>query len=247
VNLVNRAASAAVLCAALTASLAACNSAKPAASGPASVSPSADPLDGLSGGEIAKKAVANLKQASSVHFTGRMKDSGSTLTMDVTLVSGKGCAGTMTEGKGSFKLKFIGTTVWLNADRAFWTANGGNDPTVSAKVSNKWIKTSKSSEIGSTMSDLCNLNKLLFQDTGDLSGMRKGGTSTVNGQPALQLKDTGDSATMEVSETADPRLLSMTDPGSSDGGTFTFTDYNAPVSLTPPPASETIDGKLLGL
>jgi len=238
VKLVNRAASAAVLCAVLTASLAACSSVKPTASGP---------LDGLSGGEIAKKAIANLKQASSVHFTGRMKDSGSTLTMDATLVNGKGCEGGMTEGKGFFKLKLIDTTLWLEADRAFWTANGGNDPTFLAKVSNKWIKTSKSSDLGSPLSDLCNLNKLLFQDAGDPSGMQKSSTSTVNGQPMLQLKDLGDSATMEVSETADPRLLSMTDPSSSDGGTFTFTDYNAPVSLTPPPASETIDGKLFGM
>ncbi|MFF3911182.1 hypothetical protein ACFYZJ_35750 [Streptomyces sp. NPDC001848] len=252
-NLVMRAGSAAVLCTALATSVAACNPTDPAkpaaASGTASAAPSkpAGPLDELSGSEIAQKAIANLKEASTVHYAGRAKDSGQTIDMDITLVSGKGCKGSMTAGKGSVKVTLIGTTMWLKPDRAFWTANGGNDPTVLAMVADKWIKTSKTGDMGSSMSGLCNLNKMLADEVGDTNDLQKGGTTTVNGQPALRLKATGDPSVLDVSDTADPRPLRMTDVRSSGRGTLNFTDYNSPVNLTPPPASETVDGKSIGM
>ncbi|MGW0208651.1 hypothetical protein ACWDZ8_23575 [Streptomyces sp. NPDC003233] len=252
-NLVMRVGSAAVLCTALATLVGACNptdSTKPAAaSAAASVAPSkpAGPLDGLSGSEIARKAIANLKEASTVHYAGRAKDSGQTIDLDITLVSGKGCKGSMTAGKGTVKVRLIGPTMWINADRAFWTANGGNNPAVLAMLVDKWIKTPKTGDMGSSMSDLCNLNKLLANEIGDTSGLQKDGPTTVNGQLALRLKGTSDSSTLDVSNTAVPRPLRMIDISSGDGGTLNFTGYNSPVSLTPPPASETVDGKSIGM
>lgn len=251
-NLITRAASATVLCAALGASLTACNpTSSGAASPPSTVTQAptkpADPLSGFSGSEVTTMAVGNLKRASTVRFTGSMKDSGSTIVVDLTLVRGKGCKGTMQEhGQGSFKLELIGTTVWLNADRRFWMTHGGNDPNVLAMVANRWIKTSESGDLGS-LAGLCDVNKMLAQSTAVPANMQKGSVSTLNGQPALQLSDSGDTASAEVSDTASPELLRVSDPSSADGGTLNFSDYNAPVTLTPPPAEETIDGKSIGL
>lgn len=249
-NSAMRAVSVAVLGAAIATSLSACGPTTSTKSTTASSTPSksAGPLDGLSGGEIAQKAMVNLKQASTFHYAGTGKSSGMTIAMDITVVSGKGCEGSLTEGKGSVMVTMIDTTVWAKADRAFWIANGISDPAVLSMVADKWIRTTKSGNLGSSMSNLCNLNKMLDPKVvGGTTRLQKGSTSTVDGQPALQLKDTAGSGTIEVSNTAEPRLLSATDPSPTDGGTFAFTDYNAPVNLTPPPASETIDGKKYGL
>ena len=50
----------------------------------ASATPSANPLAGLTADQIAAKAVADLKAASSVHCAGSVTDSGATYAVDLT-------------------------------------------------------------------------------------------------------------------------------------------------------------------
>ena len=72
----------------------------------------------------------------------------------------------------------------------------------------------------------------------------KGTTTTIAGLSALQLQDTSASYSAYVTISASPEFLRLN--GGSEGQ-LDFSGYNAPVTLHPPPASETIDGSTIGV
>jgi len=261
---IGSAACAAALTTVLAGALAACGSASPSSSsaspsnagspsagssgaGSAGVSPTAssDPLAGLSADDIATQAWADTKAAVSVHVAGSGTDSGKPLKFSLTLVKGKGCTGTMTEGTGgSVTIVMIAKTVWIKPDDMFWKANGGNDPATLAILSGKYIKDAAGTGLGA-MSSLCNLSNWAGSSA-QPTDMVKGGKETVDGQLTLRIKDSGDSAAAFVSDTPKPVVVRVVDP-SSNGGTFDFTDYGAATTLTAPSASQTLDGAKYGL
>ena len=163
--------------------------------------------------------------------------SGQTYDLDLTLVRAQGCAGTIAQaGTGSFKLIAIGDKVWIEPDQQFWEKAGGADAAVLKQVSGKYLTVKATSQLGS-LDGFCKPGQLAGSFGGTITGLVKGETATISGQPALQIKDTGDSASIFVSDTAKPELLRISD-GSQ--GTLDFSGYNSPVTLTAPPAAETL-------
>ena len=187
---------------------------------------------------------ADLKAAGSVHISGAVTDSGSTIGMNITASRGK-CSGTMSQsGMGSFKLVQIGKTLWIKPDKKFWQANGGGSPAVLSIVEGKWLKTTTAKSGMADLVSLCNPAKLasgLF--SGGAAGFPKGQTMTFNGQRAIKISDTADSANMIVSDIGTPELLRIND---GSGHHLDFTRYNAPLRITIPPASDTLDGAKYG-
>jgi hypothetical protein len=110
---------------AMLAGATACGTAASGQSGKAAASTApANPLAGLTADQIATRAVANLKAASSVHYAGSVNDSNATYTVNLT-ASTKNCTGTFgIVGKGSFVLLKIGQTLWIKPDNKFWTSEG---------------------------------------------------------------------------------------------------------------------------
>jgi hypothetical protein len=210
----------------------------------ASATPSVNPLAGLTAGQIATKAQADLKAASSVHIAGPVADSGQTYQLNMT-ISPKGCRGTMAAArKGSFLLLVIGKKLWFKGDRQFWRTSGGSsDPSIVTLLEGKYIETSvKSADMGS-FATLCDPRQLAGAFGGSASGMVKGKTTVIDGQSMLQLKDTTDASSAYVTISARPEFA-LIDGGSS--GHLDFTAYDAPLRLSPPPAGETIDGSRYG-
>jgi hypothetical protein len=226
---------AAIMCATLGAGL--------AGYGTASAATSSSPLSGLSADQIATKAVADLKAASTVHVTGDVSSSGQTYDLDLTLVRAQGCTGTMAvAGTGSFKLIAIGNQVWIKPDQQFWQKEGATAAVLNV-VSGKYLKVKATSQLGS-LSGFCQPSQLAGSFGRPAAGLVKGTTTTISGQQALQIKDTGDSASILVSDTAKPQILRLS--GGSQG-TIDFSSYNSPVTLTAPPAADTLDGAKYGL
>jgi hypothetical protein len=201
--------------------------------GTASASTTPGPLSGLSADQIATQAIANLKTARTVRIAGDVSASGETYDLNLGLVRNVGCAGAMTQaGTGSFKLVAIGNRVWIKPDRQFWEKAAGANAAAALKVlSGKYLSVSASSQFGSLRA-LCSPSEL----AGSF------GSTPISGQPALQIRDTGDSASMYVSETAKPELLRL----AAGSGTLDFSGYNDPVTLTAPPAAETVNGAKYG-
>ena len=211
----------------------------------ATASASGNPLAGLTADQIASKATADLKAVSSVHIAGSAADSGQTFVMNLT-IGAKGCQGTLTvKGEGSFALLKIGPSFWIKPDDQFWKYAAGSsaDAAVMAIVAGKYIAPSAKDSSLSALGTLCDPGQFASSFGSQITGVVKGKTTTIAGQPALQLTDTGDTDSAYVSISARPEFLRL------DGGSasqLAFTDYNAPLALTPPPASETLDGAKYG-
>lgn len=226
---------AAVLAAALTAATAACGS-----------SPAPDPLKNLSSAAIAAKAVAGTEAASSMHLTGKGKGAGQSLTFDLTLSNqpdGNSCAGTVSEsGSGSFKLIELGTSMWVQPDDAFYRAAASRGAVVPLRaVSGKYLReTPGKSGLGS-FGSLCQLNPLLTAFKSAAASFKKRAVTTIAGIRVLPLS--GGAASMYVTDTATPELVKIDAPGTV---LYYFNKYNAPASISAPPAGQVADGGHLG-
>ena len=203
-------------------------------------SAASNPLARLSADQIMSKAVADSEKAATLRISGKVADSGTTIDMNLGIVRGKGCSGSMSVSKeGSFLILKIGKTLWFKPDNAFWKYSGASTPAALQLVSGKIPETTSTSGAGA-FANLCDMKQLLG---GSTTGLVKGSTTTISGQSALQLTDTAHSGTIDVSLSADPELVRLFAPGSAD---LDFTGYGVPIALTPPPASETINGAKYG-
>jgi hypothetical protein len=252
-NAGRRAAAATLASAAILGAAAACSSSgRPAASSASATTGSTAPasaqrsvLDGLSADQIASRATANLKAVSSVHVKGSVKSSGQNIALDLTLGT-QGCTGTMgIKGQGSFVLLKIGKTLWIKPDDAFWKhAAGDAGSALGDLVAGKYIKPGAKGSGLASIGALCDPAQFAKSFGGNMTGMVKGATTTIAGQPALQIKDASDLASAYVTVSAHPEFLRLAGGGSD--GQLDFTRYNAPLHLSPPPAGQVLDGAKYG-
>ncbi len=210
-------------------------------SGGATSSSTSSALAGLSAKQVLSKAVSDLKSASSFHMAGTVNQ------VDLTYSRGTGCEGSLGIGsKGSISLLVIGGTAWLKPDRAYWKSYAGSSASSAiALIGGKHLKAPTSNSNVSGLAQLCNANSLASSFTSP-KDIVKGGTSTINGQQALALKDPAKSSAMYVTDTSSPQILRVTSIQSGGNGRIDFTGYGNAVTLTPPPASETINGAKYG-
>ena len=256
-----RGAALAALAAAVIGAAAACGS-SPASSHPspnggaaniASVTPTSTPSAAASSPAAKKNAsalvaaaVANTEAASTVHLKGAGNDSGKGVTFDLTLVRGKGCEGTLSMSKAdTFQLVYLGQTVWMKPSAAFYASLGSNKAAL-ALLKGKYITLRSTNSLIGNISTLCTMSGLLGGVSPPSGGGYVATTTTFDGQPAIKITQSAHPGYAIVSDSAKPLLLQVSVPGAA-GGTITFSDYNAPATITPPPASQTIDGSQLGL
>jgi hypothetical protein len=165
--------------------------------------------------QIGSKAVSDLASATSVHAVGTYSDPAEQINV---IAGNTKCSGTITlKGAGVTTLVAIGTTLWV-------------------KVSgmSEYVQTTMTNSDYASFAELCDPSKLAAL-VPNLPGLTKGATTTIGGQPALALKAVGDAYTDYVSESVPPELLRADLAGQ---GELSFSDYNAPVTISPPPASE---------
>lgn len=210
---------------------------------PASTTPPGNPLAALTARQILSKAVADFKAASSVHIAGSERAAGQSFTMDLT-VGANGCTGTVGLGaQGSVVLLRIGGTLWMKPDDQFWKSILAGAPADLPAVEGKYVRLSPKGPATSSFGAFCYLSQLASQVGGAENQLVKGQTATIGGQPALQLKDSTQAGSAYVTISPSPEFLQTGDTG----GHVDFTDYNAPLALTAPPASQTVAGSKYGL
>jgi hypothetical protein len=224
---------------------AATSSSSAGAGGGGSQSGGTDPLASLTATQVLNEATVDTNAASSLHVTGTVADAGQTITFNLDSAKGKGCIGTLAEGtKGSFQLILLGTTVWIKPDATFWkTSAGATDSAVLSLLEGKYLKSSTGSSGLSSLSQICSLSNLLGQLKS--TNLTKGPVSTASGTPVLQLSDTVTNDMAYVTDQTAPLFVRITATG-ANGGTLTFSNYNAPVNIVAPPATEVIDGSKYG-
>ncbi len=182
--------------------------------------------------EILAAAKAAADSASAVHVSGSSVTGGTPIVLDLSLVAGKGGRGRLSENGLSFELIEIDGTIYINGSPAFYSHFAG--PAAAQLLHGKWLKASTSNTSFAGLSSLTDLRKLLDAALSSSHGsLTKVGTSTVNGQSAVGVKDTTQNGILYVATTGSAYPLEITKGGAS-GGTITFSEWNKPVTLTAP-------------
>jgi hypothetical protein len=233
---VRRALSAVVIAAALAAGAAACGlTPKPTAS--------SDPLAKLTADQITKRAIADLREATSVRMAGTATNSGKVVGLALTLVHGAGCKGSISVRGTGLRMVYNGKSVWMLPSRSFYKSQGVNATALSL-LSGKWLKLPKANT--KDFSTFCSLGGLVRNMSRHSAKMTKGKVTTFHGQRAVTIHQTGQSGTAYISDTAKPEILELTSTKGSTTGTFTFSDYGVITAIKPPPASKVLKGGKFG-
>jgi hypothetical protein len=208
-----------------------------------------DPLSGMSAKQVVATAVGDLKSASSFTMTGDVNQSGETLGVDLGYVKGKGCAGTVSEGsKGSIAFVVIGNTAWIKPSDKFLESSAGSQAAAAiALLKGRYLKGSTSNSNVASLTAVCDVNQMTksFTETGTLI---KGKVTTVGGVPVLPITDKTKGGTMDVTDSSTPQIVQITNTTGQGGSTGQIKfDVGKQVTLTAPPASQTISGAPFGL
>jgi hypothetical protein len=215
---------------------------------------SATPVPGTPD-QIVQQAVSDLKTATSLRINGSVVSQGTNITIDFTDVAAHGCQGTLalaasaassaTAVSGLADLIDVNRTVYMKLDKSFFK-NLGLPTAVFSEVTGKYIKVTATSELAN-FAQLCDPSTLASSFDKELTGFVKEGTSTIDGQPAEAFKQPAHagSGIVYVSASATPEIVRLQGPGGE--GQVNFSNYNAPATITAPPAADVVDGSKFGL
>lgn len=267
-----RAAFTAATAVAFAALTAACSSSASSSSAPAATGAAASPasaaaaragastpagsgkLTGAAATALVTKAIANTRAAASVRVAGQATATGSgnagsggqPVTFDLTLVRSVGCQGTIALSKTeTFHLVETGGYVWMLPSSGFY-ASLHLDKAALALIAGKYIRVKSTDKQIGDLATECTFTGLLGSLSKPTGKDYAAVPVTFNGGPAYEVTQSGQQGTAFVANTATPLLLKLTDP-QANGGTITFTNYNATKTITAPTDAESVDGSQLGL
>jgi hypothetical protein len=188
-----------------------------------------------SNGEAGKQASAILADtvsavggASSVHVVASVASGGASLAFDLKLLAGTGGEGTIREDGLSSGVVRINGTAYVNGGEAFWRHFAG--ATAAGLFSGRWVEGSATSGWFASVSEDLELARLIVGALAAHGPLTVGATTTLDGQPAIPLRDTTDGGTLYVAATGKPYPLEIT----AKGEHLTFAAWDQPLTLTPP-------------
>ncbi|MFE9412434.1 hypothetical protein ACFYN0_27120 [Streptomyces sp. NPDC006704] len=212
--------------------------AKTPAASPVPATPAAEkgPYADLTGGQIVVNALKATRQATSLHmkadFTDSAKDGSS--TMDVSMDTKGDCTGTMGQGKDTIKITKVGKFAYMK------TKDTGA----------KWVKADTTTADGKELATACDLDNFLKSfEQDDTDGKhdtsKKGGTTTVDGHPAISItdRDGKEHYTVNVATTGKPYILKVVVTGGDNPGTMEFSHFDEPIQAVAPPKSSVIPSR----
>jgi hypothetical protein len=176
----------------------------------------------------ASKAAADA--ASSAHVSGSIVTSGGPIGLDLTLSAGGGRGQLSLAGLG-FELIQTGSTVYIKGSANLYRHIAG--PAAAQLLQGRWLKAPSSSPEFASIASLTNLHGLVDATLADHGALTKVGSSTVNGQPVVGLRDAALGETIYVAAAGKPYPVQVTRSGSG-GGTVHFDSWNTPVSIAAP-------------
>jgi hypothetical protein len=203
------------------AAIAACGSSGSSGNGVSSKSASA----------IVTASTNALESAKSVHVSGSGSQSGQSISIDLTVVSGKGAQGSLTLQGSKVGLIAVGKYYYLKADKAFWQAHGG--AAEAQLLADKWLKLPASGSSFASFSEFTDLHQIASQLAQAKGTVTKGSSTTINGQKAIAVKDPKKGGVLYVATTGKPYPLKVTSTSGTMLG-LSFDHYNASVTLSPP-------------
>jgi hypothetical protein len=177
--------------------------------------------------------------AKSVKVAGSVSSGGTKLTLDLQIAQGQGAKGTISEGPLSFELVRAGGSVYIKGSAAFYQHFAHNE--AAAKLlQGRWLQAPATSGEFATLGGLTDIHQLLSSALGQHSSFAKGGTSTIDGKTVIAVKDTSSGGVVYVATTGKPYPVQISKTGST-GGKVTFSEWDAPVTITAPTGAINIE------
>ncbi len=183
---------------------------------------------------IVRDAGNAIARASAVHVAGSISNNGIPLTLDLNLVSGKGGTGRLSEAGLAFRVIAVGQDVYIQGTPAFWSHFAG--PAAAHKLDGQWLRAPASGAFA-PIASLTDMRELFNRVLLSHGLLKKDGTTTVNGQPVIGVRDSSQGGTtLYVATTGPPYPVEVVKRGAG-GGRIVFDRINRPVALSPPPHS----------
>ncbi len=181
--------------------------------------------------EILAASKAAATSATSVHVVSKASQGPLVLTSDLELASNGGRAQISLLGL-SFEVLRIGDTLYAKGNPAFYKRLGG----AAAKVpAGTWLKAPASGVQLAQLAAFADLRGELGRLVTSSVPVVKGVSTTVNGQPVIELKQTAKlySGALFIATTGKPYPVQLVKHGRETGQT-TFSGWNEPVTLSAP-------------
>ena len=199
-----------------------------------------------SGDEIAAAAKADMKSLDSVKYSGEIRSSGSSISLDIQASADGECTGTIGIGDGTAEVLATGGENWYRPDEAFWRQQAPDDAdAIIAAVGDKWVIDSDAS-----FSQFCDLEAFfdnIFKDEADGGAYKTTGTDEVDGQQVVKVEqsDEDGSSVGYVLVEGDHYLLKIERTEGEDPGKLEFSEFDEDVEVEAPSADEAVDPSTL--
>ena len=199
-----------------------------------------------SGDKIAAVAKADMKSLDSVKYSGEIKSSGSSISLDIQASADGECTGTIGIGDGTAEVLATGGENWYRPDEAFWRQQAPDDAdAIIAAVGDKWVIDSDAS-----FSQFCDLEAFfdnIFKDEADGGAYKTTGTDEVDGQQVVKVEqsDEDGSSVGYVLVEGDHYLLKIERTEGEDPGKLEFSEFDEDVEVEAPSADEAVDPSTL--
>jgi hypothetical protein len=177
-------------------------------------------------------AKAAATSASSVHVSGHLVSNGTPVTLDLTMVRGKGATGSASINGLDFDAVRIGDTVYIHGSDDFYKQYAG--AAVAQLLHDRWIKASTNQPQFRSFAPLTDIGALLTEVSKNHGKLVNDGTTTYQGQQVVTIRDTSDNSKLHVAATGKPYPVALVGGKKGQTGTIAFGDWNKAVSLSAP-------------
>lgn len=228
-----------VVCAGLTAALAACGSGDP--------DEGTNGVGKLSATRIEKKSRAAAEKADSVKLSGNVVSKGVNYRLHLRLKRDGGATGKVSKGRSTFALLRVGKDLFLKADADFWARQekGGREPSKSdvqaaGKLDGKYVKVPPGDPAYKQLSGFADMRALL-EGLLAMNGKREvGDHGEVGGVRTIRVQaGEGGGGIVDISLIGTPYPMRVERGGGA--GTLELDDWNKEFSLRAPARKHVVD------
>ena len=195
-------------------------------------------ISSKSANQILSSAVSAADSAKSLHVAGAVKNGGESIGLDLSIVSGKGASGTISEGSAGFKLVQVGGNYYIQPSPAFLLKFTHSQAGVQL-FKGKWLRATSSDSGFQSFGQLTSIDGLMGSLTKSHGTLSKGSTSTLDGQPVIAV-NSSKGGTVYVATTGKPYPLQLSKHTGGQTGKVTFSQYNTSFPISPPSSSISI-------
>lgn len=192
---------------------------------------------------ILARAQAALEQVRSVHLVGgAVTGDGAASAVDIRIRAGAGAVGSMTQDGHAFRFVRLGPALYVQTDAGFWRQGGL--ARYADQLGGRYVKLPARSPGLTGLADVTDLAALAdnLLDPGADGMVTKAEPRTVRGAPTIGLVESSSEyrLVLYVALTGPPLPLEV-DPDDRADVPTSFVDYNKPVTVAAPPASQVVD------